>query len=236
MTALASGNLFGSPFGASELKARARSHLRRGLFLSGLFHLALLAALMPLWRNGGSDAVLRAIPGDVRILPPPPLIPLPPIDAPPTPTGGRDDGRIVPVDQEITPDRPVLPRTPFDAGPTREPGSGSGPAPAEGLTRVVPSGDAPESVYRYAEEPPVPVFAPEPRYPDWAKEAGVSGRVELDVLVGSDGNVRQIVTRSGVHGLDEAARNAVARWRFRPAKANGKPVATWVTIPILFRF
>jgi TonB family protein len=237
MTALVSGNLFGSPFGASELKARARSHLRRGLFLSGLLHLALLAALMPLWRDGGSDAVLRAIPGDVRILPPPPLIPLPPpVEVPATPPAGSDDGTIVPVDHEITPDTPILPATPFGGGSNPAGGSDSGPAPAEGMTRVPASGDAPESAYRYVEEPPVPVFAPEPRYPDWAREAGVSGRVELDVLVGPDGSVRQVVTRSSVHGLDEAARKVVARWRFRPAKANGQPVSAWVTIPILFRF
>lgn len=36
--------------------------------------------------------------------------------------------------------------------------------------------------------------------------------------------------------LDEAAIAAVRQWVFRPARSNGKPIATWVAVPVRFAF
>jgi protein TonB len=41
--------------------------------------------------------------------------------------------------------------------------------------------------------------------------------------------------REGNPILVEAASKAIRTWRFRPALWNGKPVAAWVAIPVVFR-
>jgi len=39
---------------------------------------------------------------------------------------------------------------------------------------------------------------------------------------------------SGPGGLDEAAIKCVKQWEFSPALSGGRPVACWVTLPIIF--
>jgi protein TonB len=85
------------------------------------------------------------------------------------------------------------------------------------------------------DELPVPVFAPTPEYPAWAREAGVTGRVLLNVLVGTDGRVRRVVIEKEENGLGKAAHDGILRWIFRPARSNGAAVATWVAVPVVFR-
>jgi protein TonB len=52
-----------------------------------------------------------------------------------------------------------------------------------------------------------------------------------------DGRVAavQIKESSGYHILDSTASKAVWTWRFTSALAAGKPVASWVLVPITFR-
>jgi outer membrane biosynthesis protein TonB len=47
--------------------------------------------------------------------------------------------------------------------------------------------------------------------------------------------VRRVSVVRGVTGLTEAAQEALLRWIFRPARANGQPVMVWVEIPVSFR-
>jgi protein TonB len=58
----------------------------------------------------------------------------------------------------------------------------------------------------------------------------------LRVRVGTDGSVGAVlVERSSGHpDLDEAAREAVATWRFEPARRRGVPVELWILLPIRF--
>jgi periplasmic protein TonB len=44
----------------------------------------------------------------------------------------------------------------------------------------------------------------------------------------------EIETSSGSSRLDTAARNAVARWNFRPGTRNGEPCSAWARVPISF--
>lgn len=71
-----------------------------------------------------------------------------------------------------------------------------------------------------------------PAYP--AQEAGTShsGVVTMRFLIGTDGKVRQslVVASSGYASLDEAARTAIARCSFHPARADGKAVDAWVHV------
>ena len=79
---------------------------------------------------------------------------------------------------------------------------------------------------------------PPPDYPAEARRQGWTGTVLLSVQVGFDGTARDVrLARSSGHDvLDRAARNAVFNWRFDPAKRNGRPVDSWVEVPIRFEF
>ena len=75
-----------------------------------------------------------------------------------------------------------------------------------------------------------------PDYPIDALLARVQGRVVLRAEVGSDGLVEALAVRrsSGWHSLDEAALQAVRRWRFVPARRGGIAVACEVLVPVRF--
>ncbi|HEU4394313.1 MAG TPA: energy transducer TonB, partial [Planctomycetota bacterium] len=92
-----------------------------------------------------------------------------------------------------------------------------------------------EGEFVYYEDEPVPVTAPQPAYPDFAREAGITGKVVLHVLVGKDGRVKNVKVMRSVKGLDQAALDAIKKWVFKPALSNNKPVAVWVEVPIDFR-
>lgn len=88
--------------------------------------------------------------------------------------------------------------------------------------------------------PPTQVVAvdtPVPEYPVSLACAEIGGKVELQLVVGTDGRpVRTTLqTRSGVPELDQLALEAVQSWKFRPATANGQPVQATVQVPITFR-
>ncbi len=80
---------------------------------------------------------------------------------------------------------------------------------------------------------PSPVYNPAPQYPPEALAARQTGRVVLRVEVGPDGTVLSVEVHgtSGIAALDEAAREAVRRWRFSPAP--GHPVRE-VAVPVRF--
>jgi periplasmic protein TonB len=79
--------------------------------------------------------------------------------------------------------------------------------------------------------------APKPKYPDMARRDGKEGRVLLRVLINEEGRTASVeVNRSsGAEALDQAAVEAIKRWRFSPARYGEKPVESWVRIPIDFR-
>ncbi|KAF1688209.1 energy transducer TonB [Pseudoxanthomonas broegbernensis] len=79
---------------------------------------------------------------------------------------------------------------------------------------------------------------PPPRYPAGALRRGESGTVVVQVEVGTDGHPAsiRIERNSGSRDLDRAAVEAVARWRFEPARdAAGQPVPGSVSVPIDFK-
>lgn len=65
-----------------------------------------------------------------------------------------------------------------------------------------------------------------PQYPRDAARGGVTGWVQLEVLVNADGSVRSAkVVDAKPRGIFEAsAVAAVMRWKFKPKIENGKPV------------
>jgi TonB family protein len=68
-------------------------------------------------------------------------------------------------------------------------------------------------------------------YSEEARREHISGKVELKVLVGTDGHVRDVeVTHSVGYGLDEEAAKTVRTWEFEPGKKDGSPVEASITI------
>ena len=66
---------------------------------------------------------------------------------------------------------------------------------------------------------------------------GWEGSVALRVLVDVQGNAAEVtvVTGSGYAVLDQAAVDAVRRWKFSPALDSGRPVAMPHDVRIRFR-
>ena len=75
-----------------------------------------------------------------------------------------------------------------------------------------------------------------PRYPPQSRRMREEGTVVLRVLVSASGDPLdiQIETSSGHRRLDQAAQDAVKKWKFNPGRRSGQPVEGWVLVPINF--
>lgn len=85
-------------------------------------------------------------------------------------------------------------------------------------------------------DPPELVERTEPEYTEEARIARHEGVSSIEVEIDADGTPRnaRVVRQLGL-GLDEKALEAVSRWRFRPARENGKKVAFRAVLEIRFR-
>ena len=78
----------------------------------------------------------------------------------------------------------------------------------------------------------------EPRYTSEAMRQKITGTVELEVTVDSNGrvsDVRVVKSLDALYGLDESAIEAARKWQFTPARLNGKPVPSTVRIVLEFK-
>ncbi len=76
-----------------------------------------------------------------------------------------------------------------------------------------------------------------PSYPSTALRQGIQGTTLLKVHVLVDGRVGDVLVHqtAGHPDLDQAAIEAVRRWRFEPARRGSDPVAMWVLLPVEFQ-
>ncbi len=77
---------------------------------------------------------------------------------------------------------------------------------------------------------------PKPKYPGVATSRGWEGTVRLLVKVTVEGDSEEVTVQrsSGYDVLDEAAIEAVEKWKFIPAKRGDTPVSSSVVVPINF--
>ena len=76
-----------------------------------------------------------------------------------------------------------------------------------------------------ADSPAHPIYSPNVEYTAEARAAKFDGECVLSLIVGADGQPSNIVvTRKIGMGMDERAVETVSRWKFEPARRNGKPV------------
>ena len=78
------------------------------------------------------------------------------------------------------------------------------------------------------------IASPHPGYPELARRARIQGVVVLQVKVRTDGSVEVIKVLEGEPVLADAAKDAVQRWRARPALINGTKVETISTVKFDF--
>jgi len=65
-----------------------------------------------------------------------------------------------------------------------------------------------------------------PDYPKVARTARVTGTVQLEFVTDAGGKITDItILKPLAFGLDDAARDALATWRFLPLMRNGAPVS-----------
>jgi len=221
--------------------------------------LASVAAAVSLghFRNGtASEASVAPGPESTaaEVAPPPPNpSPLPPsrpnplpLETPePTPDPETDEPAVemdLPETQVAgdPPPEPPPPQ-PAPAAPvvarTGEPGPAGTDtaAPAPPAAEVKPIVPPDQPVVAGVDIPrPRRIHTVEPVYPPAARQEGVQGRVVLEVLVGPDGTVSDVIVRSSVPLLDEAAMAAVRQWRYAPTFREGEPIAVVVTVAITF--
>ncbi len=76
-----------------------------------------------------------------------------------------------------------------------------------------------------------------PHYPSAARRAGREGVVVLRVLVAENGSAASVSVRetSGYDDFDNAAVQAVKKWRFSPARRAGQPVPSFHDVKVRFR-
>jgi len=205
-------------------------------------HIALLigiATLDPEIRKKVEPLFVSLITPPAPVADPPPPPPAPPQKAPPPkvtpqpaplkPTA-RQDSAPTAITTELTtpvavPPEPIAapqPQADVRAAPTPAP---SAPEQKPAPVVVVP----PRFDAAYLNNPP-------PRYPRVARLTGAMGKVMLRVYVSAQGAAEkvEIRTSSGSLHLDQAAREAVERWKFVPARQGDEPVAAWVLVPITF--
>ena len=73
-----------------------------------------------------------------------------------------------------------------------------------------------------------------PVYPALAKQARISGTVELSAIIGTDGHVVNLSVVKGHPLLVQAALDAVKNWVYQPTLLNGQPVEVQTTITVNF--
>jgi TonB family protein len=85
----------------------------------------------------------------------------------------------------------------------------------------------------------IPSSKVQPRFPKFAEGKNVLGRVELAAVVRKDGTVGDIEVRQGAGGdcgFEEAAIEAVSKWRYKPGTKDGQPVDVYFTVVIDFTY
>jgi periplasmic protein TonB len=83
---------------------------------------------------------------------------------------------------------------------------------------------------------PVVISRVEPTYPEVARKARISGIVIVECIIDKNGNVTNVqVLKPLPFGLDQAAADAVRRWKFRPGTLNGQPVDVIFNLTVNFK-
>jgi len=164
-------------------------------------------------------------------IPPPPK----PIDQPkPVPTTERPVSKTplptIPRPIILTPAGPIIdgtdkiypPQPPLPPAPTGEPSIGEPPAP---LPPLMAAAQDPRFLKDF-----------QPAYPASELRAQRDGAVKIRVLIGVDGRVKvaESVSATSDAFFEATRRQALSKWRFKPATRGGVPQESWKTMSVRF--
>lgn len=224
-----------------------------------LVALAHAAAAIGFARFQPAPAEAPQPPITVALIEPPITVPTPepPAPVPPAPVPPPKPEVSKPAPPKPTPRRvrpapaKVAPPVPVTQAPTAVSREEPPPAPAAPVAETpAPPVEAPATSpapARPAESRPAETVAarfdaaylnnPAPAYPPLSRRMREEGKVMLRVFVTDEGTAGtiELSASSGSARLDAAARNAVSRWRFVPAKQDGRNIDAWVVVPIIFK-
>jgi protein TonB len=173
-------------------------------------------------------------PPKVKPVKPPPIKvaeapkPPPPVDAPPPPND------TPPPEPQAKPPPLVVGMT---MSSTTSAGTFAAPVGNTAYGKVDRTAKDPKDVKGYSAPKYTPIYQvdSEPTvasevkipYPEEARRAGIEGTVTLSITIDNEGKVvaAKILTGPG-YGLNEAARDAIRRFRFKPAIKGGEAVST----------
>jgi TonB family protein len=84
---------------------------------------------------------------------------------------------------------------------------------------------------------PVPIYRPDPEYPEYARRAGVGGLVVIEAVVMTDGTVADPKILRGVTlgDLNRLALEAVAKWTYKPGSKDGQSVPFIITVTVVYQ-
>src|SRR5690606_1784840 len=121
----------------------------------------------------------------------------------------------------------------IDPGIIDNPGDGTGvvdaPPPPKIFTYVSQMPEFPGNVNEY--------FYKNLRYPDFARENNIQGKVILRFVVSEDGSISDVQVQRGIGGgCDEEAIRVLKKMpKWKPGKQNGVPVKVYYSVPISFK-
>ena len=155
------------------------------------------------------------------------------VEAPEVPTVAGDwKGRIggVPGGMDNGVPGGILPTAPQSTATPK-----TSEAVAQPKTRQIATVAPPDKPGRVSQvQLATPIFKVEPAYPILARQAGISGTVDLMGVLGVDGRIHELRVLHGHPLLIKAAMDAVKQWIFAPTLLNGEPVEVQAPIQVNF--
>lgn len=211
----------------AEDDAKDKKIRRFAVIAAVIFHGILFSITFPklIAETGEQKKAKVYVVQQVRFRPPPPKqqqeIPKPKAKKVPIPDPTPDEPEPIKIQEEIDqeidlPDEDIIFGIP------------EGPPPTEPDGPIRVGGDV---------SPPEKLSAPPPQYTEIARKARIQGVVIVEAIIDKEGNVTNVKILKGLPmGLDQAAADAIKRWKFKPATlGNGKPVAVYYTLTVNFQ-
>jgi protein TonB len=82
---------------------------------------------------------------------------------------------------------------------------------------------------------PAPISQANPVYPRTLRTQRLEGSVDVGFVITAKGSIQDPHAVSSTHeGFEQAAIDAVKKWKFKPAMKDGKPVSTKVLVTVTF--